>query len=148
MFYQNHSSLATERLKLENGVDFSFPLHLHSSFEFIVVTEGEMEDWMVQQIGIEGREHLYNVVLTGYRDEDIVYRLERLETLGNVVSIKDETLPWFDFERIYQDNRDNLLGLFIEKVKGLTMDEKRREQILSYGLLAMYYGRGDNGPCR
>ena len=43
MFYQNHSSLATERLKLENGVDFSFPLHLHSSFEFIVVTEGEME---------------------------------------------------------------------------------------------------------
>ena len=43
MFYQNHASLATERLKLENGIDFSFPLHLHSSFEFIVVTEGEME---------------------------------------------------------------------------------------------------------
>ena len=112
------------------------------------MTEGEMEDWLVQQIGIEGREHLYNVILTGYRDPDIVYRLERLETLGNVVSIKDHTLPWFDFEQIYQDNRDNLLGLFIEKVNGMPMDEKRREQILSYGLSAMYYGRGDNGPCR
>ena len=43
MFYQTHSSLVTERLKLENGIDFSFPLHLHSSYEFIVVTEGEME---------------------------------------------------------------------------------------------------------
>lgn len=42
MFYQNHSSLVKERLKLENGIDFSFPLHLHSSFEFIVITEGEM----------------------------------------------------------------------------------------------------------
>ena len=43
MFYQNHPSLATERLKLENGVDFSFPMHLHSSFEFIIVTDGVME---------------------------------------------------------------------------------------------------------
>ena len=43
LFYQNHSYLATERVKLENGIDFSFPLHLHSSYEFIVVTEGEME---------------------------------------------------------------------------------------------------------
>ena len=43
MFYQNHSSLATEGFKLENGIDFSFPLHLHSSFEFIVVPEAEME---------------------------------------------------------------------------------------------------------
>lgn len=42
MFYQTHSALATEGLKLENGIDFSFPMHLHSSFEFIVVTEGEM----------------------------------------------------------------------------------------------------------
>lgn len=42
MFYQNHYSLVNDRVKLENGIDFSFPLHLHSSYEFIVVTEGEM----------------------------------------------------------------------------------------------------------
>ena len=112
------------------------------------MTEGEMEDWLVQQMAIEGREHLYNVILTGYRDPDIQYRLERLEKMGNVVSIKDETLPWFDVERIYQENKENLLGLFIEKVNGMPMDEKRREQILSYGLSAMYHGRGENGQCR
>lgn len=42
MFYQTHSSLLADGLKLENGIDFSFPMHLHSSFELIVVTEGEM----------------------------------------------------------------------------------------------------------
>lgn len=42
MFYQTHSSIMSDGLKLENGIDFSFPMHLHSSFEFIVVTEGEM----------------------------------------------------------------------------------------------------------
>lgn len=52
MFYQNHSSLETERLKLENGVDFSFPPHLHSSYEFIVVTEGEME------VTVDGKSYL------------------------------------------------------------------------------------------
>jgi len=43
MFYQTHSCLATDGLKLENGIDFNFPLHLHSSFELIVVTEGQMD---------------------------------------------------------------------------------------------------------
>lgn len=52
MFYQTHSSLAQDGLKLENGVDFNFPMHLHSSFEFIVVTEGEME------IVVDGREYV------------------------------------------------------------------------------------------
>ncbi|MBR2021892.1 MAG: cupin domain-containing protein [Clostridia bacterium] len=52
MFYQTHSSLAREGLKLENGIDFNFPMHLHSSFEFILVTEGEME------IVVDGREYV------------------------------------------------------------------------------------------
>ena len=42
MFYQSGNSLYSDLWKIENGVDFSFPLHLHSSFEFITVTEGSM----------------------------------------------------------------------------------------------------------
>lgn len=108
------------------------------------MTEGEMLDWLLQQLVIEGREHIYNVTLTGYRDPDIVYDLNKLSELGNIVSIKDETLPWFDFERIYNENADNLIGLFIQKVYQIPMDEKRRERILSYGLQAMYHGRGES----
>ena len=108
------------------------------------MTSGEMEQWLEQQIHIEGAEHLYNVVLKGYRDMDIVYDLDRLAHVGNVVSVKDETLPWFDFERLYNENSENLIGMFIKKVYQMPMDEHRREQILSYGLQAMYHGRGGN----
>ena len=108
------------------------------------MTGGEMENWLSQQIQIEGPENLYNVILKGYRDADIVYDTERLGHQENVVSVKDETLPWFDFERIYNDNADNLIGLFIKKVYQMPMDEARRGKILSYGLQAMYYGRRGN----
>ena len=42
MLYESNNSFNTDLFKIEEGVDFSFPKHLHSSFEFITVTEGEM----------------------------------------------------------------------------------------------------------
>jgi AraC-like DNA-binding protein len=42
MFYELQNSLRTDLIKTETGSDFSFPSHLHDSFEFIVVTSGEM----------------------------------------------------------------------------------------------------------
>ncbi len=42
MFYQSENSLHGDLIKLESGCDFSFPTHLHSSFELITVTEGSM----------------------------------------------------------------------------------------------------------
>ncbi len=42
MFYESQNSLYGDSLKIETGRDFFFPSHLHSSFEFITVTEGEM----------------------------------------------------------------------------------------------------------
>ena len=43
MFYQQQNSLTENTLKLESGMDFMFPAHLHDAFEFITITEGEME---------------------------------------------------------------------------------------------------------
>ena len=42
MFYQSQHSFDADGIKLESGMDFNFPAHLHSSFEFITVTEGSM----------------------------------------------------------------------------------------------------------
>ena len=42
MFYESHNSLHSDLVKIETGTDFCFPAHLHSSFELIAVTEGEM----------------------------------------------------------------------------------------------------------
>lgn len=43
MFYESKNSLAPDSLKFESGSDFSFPAHLHGSFELLLITEGEME---------------------------------------------------------------------------------------------------------
>lgn len=42
MFYQSQHSFDANGVKFESNVDFNFPAHLHNSFEFITVTEGEM----------------------------------------------------------------------------------------------------------
>ena len=42
MFYQADHSVQSDIFKMESGNDFSFPPHIHGSFELIVVTEGEM----------------------------------------------------------------------------------------------------------
>ena len=42
MLYQSDNSLDSDLLKVEEGRNLIFPPHLHSSFELITVTEGEM----------------------------------------------------------------------------------------------------------
>lgn len=42
MFYQTQNSMSADDLKIERGVDFSYPAHLHGNFELILVTQGEM----------------------------------------------------------------------------------------------------------
>lgn len=42
MFYEAKNYLTADTLKVERGTDFSFPSHLHGSFELIAVTEGAM----------------------------------------------------------------------------------------------------------
>lgn len=42
MFYESRNSISGDMVKIRSGGDFSFPAHLHSSFELIFVTEGSM----------------------------------------------------------------------------------------------------------
>ena len=42
MLYEAKNLLSSEEMKIEWGENFNFPTHLHGSFEFITVTEGEM----------------------------------------------------------------------------------------------------------
>ena len=42
MFYERKHSLSADTLRIEEGEDFSFPAHIHDSFELITVTRGRM----------------------------------------------------------------------------------------------------------
>lgn len=51
MFYESKNLLRADDLKVEHGQDFSFPLHLHGSFEFVTVTDGEM------RVTVDGKDY-------------------------------------------------------------------------------------------
>ena len=36
---------------------------------------------------------------------------------GNILEIEDRTSPAYDFERLYRENRDNLIGKYILRFK-------------------------------
>lgn len=101
------------------------------------MTLGRLEDILRQRINEEGCQHMYSVVLTGFRDPDMRFDEEPLKKLGRIVSLRDETLPWFDIDRLYADNKDNLIGRFIGKTREMPMDARRRQKILTLGLLAL-----------
>lgn len=52
MFYEDQHFGISEYFCLERGKDFSFPMHMHRSFELITVTDGEMT------VDIDGEKYL------------------------------------------------------------------------------------------
>lgn len=51
MFFEKQNSFNSTHIKIEEGQDFNFPIHLHGNFELITVVEGEM------QITVDEREY-------------------------------------------------------------------------------------------
>ncbi len=101
-----------------------------------------LEQEISQGIQESGVQHMYRIRLTGYRDADISFDTEAMMALGNISDITDETMPWFDTERLYVENRDNLIGMFIRKIDSMPVDEAYKRKLLSTGLTAMYKSGG------
>ncbi len=90
----------------------------------------------------KGVQHIYRIRLTGYRDADMSFDQEAIMELGNISDIQDETLPWFDTERLYKENSDNLIGMFIRKIDHMSVSDDYKRKLLSTGLTAMYKSGG------
>lgn len=82
---------------------------------------------------------IYKIRLSGYKAADLVYDAREIYELGPVVSVADEMEYDFDFDMLYEENRGNLLGRFMEKVQALDTDMETRKKILNYGFRALYH---------
>jgi hypothetical protein len=69
-----------------------------------------------------GKEHLYKIILTGFRDPEVQFDLSERFGFGNVVEIVDETAPAYDFERLMEQNAHNILGYLIRELKDYDRD--------------------------
>ena len=81
------------------------------------MTGHALKDKIDRKIRARGTQHLYKITLTGVRDPEVLFDLEHMDTYGNIVEITDETMPSYDFAKLERQNRENLLGKFIEKYK-------------------------------
>ena len=96
-------------------VPFSYRKMIHVK---VIVEEGDtnfaishkIKEAIVQQ----GIDHIYKIILIGERSPDLELNPEYFNPFGNAIEIADETIPAFDFAKLYEENRDNLIGKYIQ----------------------------------
>lgn len=84
-----------------------------------------------------GSQHLYQVTLKGVRDPELLLETQTIYTLGNIVEVIDEVLPDYNFEVLYQENKDNIIGSYINKIRNSSDDAELCEKALYYGIQAL-----------
>lgn len=78
------------------------------------MTNGSVRNYLKETVEKRGVQNVYKFILRGLRDTDVVFDTGSMDVYGNIVEILDETQPAYDYKRLYEDNRDNVLGRFIE----------------------------------
>lgn len=81
------------------------------------MTNGAVKEMIRETIQENGIEHIYKFILRGFRDADISFEPDSLRSYGNVIEIVDETKPSYNFEKLLEENRGNLLGRYIESLR-------------------------------
>jgi DNA repair exonuclease SbcCD nuclease subunit len=104
-------------------------------------TNGSLQDQAQEMIKRNGVQHIYTFHMKGIRNELIHFDKSALYGLGNVLEVEDHTVPDYDFDKLYQENADNIIGLFIQKIRhNADLDETARKA-LYYGIEALLGAR-------
>ena len=99
---------------------------------------GEM---IAERIALRGSDRIFSFTVKGRRDPDIEFDTEALMSAGRIVYLSDETEPDYDFDRLLAENRDNIIGKFIEKIRAESTDAELANKALDYGISALYKGK-------
>lgn len=82
--------------------------------------------------------NIFKIVLVGIRGADVSLDCGRMDDVGNILEIVDETRRKYDLERLARENSGNLIGRFIEEFdsagSGDVAADSLEEQALSEGL--------------
>lgn len=118
----------------------------HSKREYIKVeievdvttTNIGLKDMVNSKIQELGDNYLYLIDIKGYKDPDIIFTIEDLYSLGNIIEINQLAVPDYDFDALYHDNYDNIIGQYIKQI-GLVQSEDNdvSKKALYYGISAL-----------
>ena len=97
-------------------------------------TGSELEKLVRKEIERRGENNIYRLKLTGSRNPEEKFDLELLKEKYRIIDIVDETEPEYDFEALFAEHPQDMIGFFIGTIvnSGKEMSEIERK--------AMYYG--------
>jgi len=100
-------------------------------------TNGSLQDQAKEAMHRGGLQNIYMFSIRGNRNESFQLDHVALQSLGNVLEINDNTVPDYDFDALYRENADNLIGLFIRKIRENAKHDEIAKKALYYGLEAL-----------
>jgi DNA repair exonuclease SbcCD nuclease subunit len=104
-------------------------------------TNGSLKDQAWELIQANGKQHIYQLFLQGLRDEAIHFDKQALYAVGNVLEVIDESVPDYDFDALYRENADNMIGLFIQRIRESEKQDEVSKKALYYGMEALLGAR-------
>lgn len=132
-----YGEVSKDRLELKF---VPFAKRIYKEIDYTVTptaTNMEIRHRLTELMKENGEENMFKVVLDGYRDPDFEMNSQDIIQTGNIVSIQDKTVPDFDFQELYEDNHDNILGMFIERYLDKAHLDELDKKTLYYGTKAL-----------
>ncbi len=117
-----------------------FAKRIYVNLDFTVTptaTNMEIRHRLSDILKEKGPDNMYRITFNGYRDPDFEINVEEIENVGNIVSVEDTTVPDYDFEELFEENKDNILGMFIGKFVNEKELTRLQRKTLYYGTKAL-----------
>lgn len=97
-------------------------------------TNGQLRDYIREQIKELGEDNMYRIRLLGFRSPELELDRSRLMELGRIVDVTDGTRPAYDLEKLLESSGDNIIGRYIRHFLDAEDDSVERK--------ALYAGLG------
>lgn len=105
------------------------------------MTNGHLRDLVKETLVNYDKGNIFIITISGYKDPQVKFDTEGLRDLGNIIEVRDKAVSNYDFDQLYIDNKDNIIGSFILKIKESQEKENVKTKALYYGIEALLYGR-------
>lgn len=131
----------------EKSIDIRFVKSSHREYKKLKIlvdqdmTNGSLIDRIKNEISKEGTEHIYQIYLEGFRDENICFDKDAIYSYGNILEVIDESVPDYDFDALYRENSDNIIGMFIKRIRESNDGDEINRKALYYGIAALLGAR-------
>ena len=83
------------------------------------------------------RQNMFQIVIEGFRNVDFELDEGMLMRLGRVLSVRDHSVPDFDFQHLYEENQNNIIGMYIRQISEMDISDELKAKALGYGMKAL-----------